>query len=334
MTSPPKDQSASETNKDQTEETRTSEQSTRKLRSKQEIMNEQGARLKLARERKFRSASDAARELRVPVPTYSAHESGLRGIKSVMADYYARMLDVTTSWLMSGTGSIEDSNNSDGLIQKSEMLSNELYASLYNLENDLNVTFNQELQKYVKFKHSNESIELVKFRNEAKFLPLLEFTDSIADLEFEPSIVAFDDANNPMNMNGQFYVSNIIPRECKHAGKSRQLFAYRDDWTAGLFESQQGVDYGIFEKGHKSMQLGVLNVVLVLTPFGDILTLTAKIDYSRNTEYYSPDNVLMSENDCTDFQIIASAAYYTPKLSNLIQPSAPPVMPVSLQRRN
>lgn len=63
-----------------------------------------GPRLKLARkEAGFADASDAARALDIPVPTYSAHENGRKGL-SRAGERYARFFGVSLEWLMTGKG--------------------------------------------------------------------------------------------------------------------------------------------------------------------------------------------------------------------------------------
>lgn len=63
-----------------------------------------GDRLKQAREAAgFDHASEAARALRIPVPTYLAHESGERGIQR-QAERYAAFFRVSLDWLLTGRG--------------------------------------------------------------------------------------------------------------------------------------------------------------------------------------------------------------------------------------
>lgn len=65
---------------------------------------EKAARLKKAREgANFRSASEAARALGIPVPTYSAHENASRAFDDEDARRYARKFNVAPDWLLYGT---------------------------------------------------------------------------------------------------------------------------------------------------------------------------------------------------------------------------------------
>lgn len=60
-------------------------------------------RLKQARERAgYQSATDAARAFGWNEFTYRAHEAGIRGIKTGVADRYARAFKVKTAWLLTG----------------------------------------------------------------------------------------------------------------------------------------------------------------------------------------------------------------------------------------
>jgi hypothetical protein len=61
-------------------------------------------RLKQARGRLFRTASDAAKHLRVPQPTYLAHENASRGMRPESAQYYAEQFGVPFNWLWLGQG--------------------------------------------------------------------------------------------------------------------------------------------------------------------------------------------------------------------------------------
>lgn len=61
-------------------------------------------RLKLARQERYRSASQAAEALGVPTPTYLAHENGSRDFDEQSGILYARRLGVSLSWLMLGVG--------------------------------------------------------------------------------------------------------------------------------------------------------------------------------------------------------------------------------------
>lgn len=61
-------------------------------------------RLIYARSQRYRTASDAARAMGAPQPTYLAHENGSRGMKLAVAETYAQHLGVTTAWLLTGSG--------------------------------------------------------------------------------------------------------------------------------------------------------------------------------------------------------------------------------------
>lgn len=67
-------------------------------------------RLIRVRERRYPSASDAARAMGMPVPTYAAHENGSRGLTLDAAERYARFFRISLDWLATGRGS---SNNPD-----------------------------------------------------------------------------------------------------------------------------------------------------------------------------------------------------------------------------
>jgi SOS-response transcriptional repressor LexA len=67
-------------------------------------MDGMAERLIQARARRFESASDAARAMNVPVPTYSGHENGNRGIPLDAASRYARFFRVSLDWLVFGRG--------------------------------------------------------------------------------------------------------------------------------------------------------------------------------------------------------------------------------------
>jgi hypothetical protein len=71
----------------------------------EEAMPEQVARrLYTARCEKYPTASEAARILGVPGPTYLAHENGTRGIRASLADVYATNFGISTQWLLTGRG--------------------------------------------------------------------------------------------------------------------------------------------------------------------------------------------------------------------------------------
>ena len=65
-----------------------------------------GERLRLARERRYKSARIAAKELGVAISTYGAHERaenpGGRDYGPDEARFYARRLGVTPEWLLTG----------------------------------------------------------------------------------------------------------------------------------------------------------------------------------------------------------------------------------------
>lgn len=60
------------------------------------------ARLKEARQARFRSASAAAEALGVSGATYGHHENGTRGIPTDTVERYARFFGVSPAWLMFG----------------------------------------------------------------------------------------------------------------------------------------------------------------------------------------------------------------------------------------
>lgn len=63
------------------------------------------ARLRKAREAAgYESASDAARAIGIPAPTYIGHENGLRGFNSTSAEQYAYKFKVSLAWLLTGRG--------------------------------------------------------------------------------------------------------------------------------------------------------------------------------------------------------------------------------------
>ena len=67
-------------------------------------MDRIGDRLIRARERRYETASDAARAMNIPVPTYSGHENGSRGVTLEAATRYARFFRVSLDWLVFGKG--------------------------------------------------------------------------------------------------------------------------------------------------------------------------------------------------------------------------------------
>ncbi len=69
-------------------------------------MQSAAERLKLAREKRFPDATDAAKALGLPPPTYLAHENGSRGFRQ-SADRYADFFNVNLEWLLTGRGQRE-----------------------------------------------------------------------------------------------------------------------------------------------------------------------------------------------------------------------------------
>ena len=68
-------------------------------------MGTRGERLKKARkEAGFRTATDAAKALGIPYPTYAAHENGSRQYEADEAVVYARKFKVPIEWLLTGRG--------------------------------------------------------------------------------------------------------------------------------------------------------------------------------------------------------------------------------------
>lgn len=68
-------------------------------------MSTPNERLRTARLRAgYKTATDAAIALGLPVPTYSAHENGSRGFPAGKAALYARKFKVREGWLLYGTG--------------------------------------------------------------------------------------------------------------------------------------------------------------------------------------------------------------------------------------
>lgn len=59
-------------------------------------------RLIEARAKRFGTASDAARAMKIPVPTYSGHENSNRGIPLEAAARYAKFFRVSLDWLVFG----------------------------------------------------------------------------------------------------------------------------------------------------------------------------------------------------------------------------------------
>lgn len=66
-------------------------------------MNDVSDRLQQARKAAgYKSAAAAAESMGVPTPTYSGHENGSRGFKSVTAQKYAKFFKVDVAWLLYG----------------------------------------------------------------------------------------------------------------------------------------------------------------------------------------------------------------------------------------
>lgn len=65
----------------------------------------------------LKSAAEAARKLRVPYPTYAAHENGTRGYGPEEADLYARTYKVDREWLVWGIGNPRGPSIVDKLAQ-------------------------------------------------------------------------------------------------------------------------------------------------------------------------------------------------------------------------
>jgi phage repressor protein C with HTH and peptisase S24 domain len=73
--------------------------------SKRTVDPDIASRLRKARASKYETASDAARALGVPVPTYVSHENGNRGIDLGTLHTYASRFRVEIDWLAFGKGS-------------------------------------------------------------------------------------------------------------------------------------------------------------------------------------------------------------------------------------
>lgn len=70
-----------------------------------DAMGTRGERLKKARkDAGFRTATDAAKALGIPYPTYAAHENGSRQYEADEAVVYARRFKVPIEWLLTGRG--------------------------------------------------------------------------------------------------------------------------------------------------------------------------------------------------------------------------------------
>ncbi|NNM75024.1 LexA family transcriptional regulator [Enterovirga aerilata] len=59
------------------------------------------ARLNVGR---YKTASDAARAMGVPIPTYAGHENGSRGLTRATAERYAAFFKVAPEWMVFGRG--------------------------------------------------------------------------------------------------------------------------------------------------------------------------------------------------------------------------------------
>jgi phage repressor protein C with HTH and peptisase S24 domain len=70
-------------------------------------MPDASSRLRRAREAAgYRSSTEAAQAIGVPVPSYTHHENGTRGF-SKSADRYARFFRVSLDWLLTGRGEMK-----------------------------------------------------------------------------------------------------------------------------------------------------------------------------------------------------------------------------------
>ena len=69
-------------------------------------MSDESERLIRARQAhgRYRTATEAARALGIPPPTYLAHENGSRGFSKEDAARYARFYRVSVEWLYRGYG--------------------------------------------------------------------------------------------------------------------------------------------------------------------------------------------------------------------------------------
>jgi|SRR5687768_545624 len=70
----------------------------------------------------YETASDAARSLGVPYPTYAGHENGSSGFRANTGAVYARKFGVSFEWLMRGTGNMLKKKDSPRLEETIEML--------------------------------------------------------------------------------------------------------------------------------------------------------------------------------------------------------------------
>jgi DNA-binding XRE family transcriptional regulator len=80
------------------------------------------SRLRAAREAAgFKNASDFARKIDVPDPTYNAHENGSRGFKQPAAKRYAAHLNTSWQWLLIGDDSHPPSEVSEHMREFSRL---------------------------------------------------------------------------------------------------------------------------------------------------------------------------------------------------------------------
>jgi hypothetical protein len=63
-------------------------------------------RLRLARERLFDTAAEAAAAMKIPIGTYSTHENGACGFRRP-APRYAKFFRVRLEWLLTGHGEMD-----------------------------------------------------------------------------------------------------------------------------------------------------------------------------------------------------------------------------------
>jgi phage repressor protein C with HTH and peptisase S24 domain len=67
-------------------------------------MDSPSARLRWAREQKYRSGAEAARALGMGASTYNAHENGQNAFDFEQAEIYGQKFGVTATWLLKGDG--------------------------------------------------------------------------------------------------------------------------------------------------------------------------------------------------------------------------------------
>jgi hypothetical protein len=102
----------------------------------------QGARLAIARQRFYKTASLAARALGIAGPTYLAHENGTRQIRGDIGLFYADQFNVSVDWILHNKGSGPEHDPSEGgapdpTVRSSAETSD---AGLAALLNELNVS--------------------------------------------------------------------------------------------------------------------------------------------------------------------------------------------------